>query len=81
MSKNKHTRKVIAGYLRTVVGRQAKIEAEVQKPAPDFGAIRKWEKEIDAARKQMRKLRKRLEKQSWPRSRHQPFPTLTPSGV
>ncbi len=62
MSKNKHTRKAIAGYLRTVVRHQEKIEQEVQKARPDAGFIKKWEKEIDAARKQVRKLERRLEK-------------------
>lgn len=62
MGKNKHTRKVIAGYYRTIVRHEEKIAAEAQRPTPDAALIEKWEKEIDAARKQVRKLEKRLER-------------------
>ena len=62
MGKNRHTRKVIAGYHRTIIRHQEKIAAEAQRPSPDTGLLEKWEKEIDAARKQVRKLEKRLER-------------------
>lgn len=62
MGKNKHTRKVIAGYHRTIIRHEEKIAAEAQRSSPDSGLLEKWEKEIDAARKQVRKLEKRLER-------------------
>jgi hypothetical protein len=62
LGKNKQLRKKIAGLLRTILAHQRKIEQELQKPAPDIGFIRKWEKEIDTARKAMRKLEERLER-------------------
>jgi len=55
-------RRRIAGQLRVITAHQEKIEAELRKPTPDSGYIRKWEREIDIARKTMRKLEEQLEK-------------------
>jgi hypothetical protein len=60
MGKNKHTRALIAGQLRTLMRHQRKIEQEVAKPSPDLGQIRSWEREIDNAREMVRKLEERL---------------------
>ncbi len=62
MGKNKQTRKQIAGQLRTIALHENKIAQELQKPSPDLGLLRKWEREIDSARKKMRKLESRLGK-------------------
>lgn len=55
-------RKRIAGLIRTVLVHEKKIEAELRKPTPDLGYIRKWEREIDTARNDVRKLEEQLEK-------------------
>jgi predicted nucleic acid-binding Zn-ribbon protein len=60
MGKNKDVRKRIAGQLRTISRHQKKIQDELGKPAPDSGYIRKWEREIDIARKRVRMLEERL---------------------
>lgn len=62
MGKNKQLRKRIAGQLRVIRAHQEKIDAELRKPSPDLGYIRKWEREIDIARKNVRKLEKQQEK-------------------
>jgi len=62
MGKNKHTRRLIAGQLRTLANHQAKIEAELGKAEPNMEWIEGWEKEIDNARQRVRELEKRLEK-------------------
>jgi len=62
MGKNKQLRARIVGQLRTIGKHQAKIENELRKPTPNMVAIRKWEKDIDIARKRMRELEERLEK-------------------
>lgn len=62
MGKNKQLRKRIAGQLRVIAAHQEKIEAELRKPTPDLGYIRKWEREIDIARKNVRKLQEEVEK-------------------
>ena len=61
MGKNKHIRKLIAGQLRTARIHEDKILAEMEKSAPNLDLVRKWEKEIDNARKRVRDLEKRLE--------------------
>ena len=55
-------RKRIAGQCRVIASHQEKIEAELRKPTPDLGYIRKWEREIDMARNNVRKLEEELEK-------------------
>ncbi len=62
MSRNKQLRKRIAGLPRTISVHQTKIQEELQRPTVDIGFIRKWEKEIDIARKTVRKLEERLER-------------------
>lgn len=62
MGKNKHTRKLIVGQMRTVRIHEDKILAEMEKSAPNLEWVRKWEKEIDNARKRVRDLEKRLER-------------------
>ena len=62
MGKNKRIRTLIAGQLRTITRHQRKIEEEITKPSPNVGSIRSWEREIDNARKKVRKLEERLEK-------------------
>jgi hypothetical protein len=62
MGRNKRLRKRIAGQLRVVSAHREKIESELRKPAPDRGYIRKWEREIDIAEKNVRKLQEQLEK-------------------
>lgn len=62
MGRNKQLRKRIAGQLRVIALHQEKIEAELRKRTPDSGYIRKWEREIDIARKTVRKLEEQLEK-------------------
>jgi hypothetical protein len=62
MGKSKQLRKRIAGQLRVIAMHQHKIEAELRKPTPDSGYIRKWEREIDIARGAVRKLEEQLEK-------------------
>jgi len=61
MGRNRHLRKLIAGQLRTIGRHQQKIETELQKDPPNLTRIRKWEKDIDIARKTMRRLEERLE--------------------
>ena len=61
MGKNKQLRKRITGQLRTIAEHQAKIKRELTKPNPNFPRIRKWEKDIDIARRAVRKLEQRLE--------------------
>jgi len=60
MGRNKQIRKQIAGQMRTIIKHQEKIQAELRKPVPDLGYIRKWESEIDIARAKVRKLEERL---------------------
>lgn len=62
MGKNRQLRKRIAGQLRTIAKHQAKIEQEYGKAAPNIVLIRKWEKDIDIARRAVRQLEDRLEK-------------------
>lgn len=62
MGRNRQLRKRIAGLMRTVLVHEKKIEAELRKPTPDLGYIRKWEREIDIARNHVRKLEEQLEK-------------------
>jgi len=62
MGKNKQLKKRIAGLLRTISLHEDKLTNELRKPSPNVGRIRKWEKEIDIARKTVRKLEHRLER-------------------
>ena len=62
MGKNKHTLKLIAGQLRTLGKHQKKIEEELQKAVPNIESIKGWEREIDSARRRVRKLQARSEK-------------------
>jgi hypothetical protein len=62
MGRNRQLRKRIAGQCRVIASHQEKIEAELRKPTPDLGYIRKWEREIDMARNNVRKLEEQLEK-------------------
>jgi len=62
MGKNRQLRKRIAGQMRVIVQHEKKIEAELRKPAPDLGYIRKWKREIDTAGNNVRKLEEELEK-------------------
>ena len=62
MGKNKQLRKRIAGQLRAIAAHQEKIEAELSQATPDSGYITKWQREIDIARKNVRKLSEQLEK-------------------
>jgi len=60
MCKNKNIRKLIAGQLKTIAIHQEKIRQELEKPAPNVESVKKWEKDIDIARKKLRKLEDRL---------------------
>jgi uncharacterized coiled-coil protein SlyX len=62
MGKNKQLRKRIASQLRVIAAHQEKIEAELSQATPDSGYITKWQREIDIARKNVRKLSEQLEK-------------------
>jgi hypothetical protein len=62
MGKNKQLRKRIRGQQRVIATHEEKIEAELRRPTPDLGYVRKWHREIDTARKNMRKLSQQLEK-------------------
>jgi hypothetical protein len=62
MGRNKQLRKRIAGQLRVVAAHQEKIEAELSQATPDSRYITKWQREIDIARKNVRKLSEQLEK-------------------
>jgi len=62
MGKNKQLRKRIAGQLRVIAIHEKKIEGELRRPTPDSGYLRKWHREIDTTRKNMRKLSEQLEK-------------------
>ena len=62
MGKKKQLRKRIAGQLKTIAKDQAKIEQEYGKPTPNIVLIRKWEKDIDIARRAVRQLEDRLDK-------------------
>ncbi len=61
MGRNKHLRKLIAGQFKTIAHHGQKIEAELQKESPNLPRIRKWEKDIDIARRAMRRLEEKLE--------------------
>lgn len=52
----------MAGHLRVISTQEKKIEFELRKHAPDLGYVRKWKREIDAARNNVRKLEEQLEK-------------------
>jgi len=58
--KNKDLRKRIVGLLTTVARHEHKIAQEIQKPAPNLGWVKKWEKDIDLARARVRTLEERL---------------------
>jgi hypothetical protein len=62
MGRDTQLRKRIAGQLRVIATHNKKIEAELRRPTPDSGYIRKWDREIDVARKNVRKLTEQLEK-------------------
>jgi ubiquinone biosynthesis protein UbiJ len=62
MGKNKLNRTLMAGQLRTIARHQRKIEEEIARSSPNAARIRQWEKEIDNARKVVRRLEKRLGK-------------------
>jgi hypothetical protein len=62
MGRNKQLRKRIAGQLRVIATHQEKIEAELGQPTPDWGYLTKWQREIDIARKNVRKLSEQLER-------------------
>jgi len=62
MGRNKQLRKRIAGQLRVIAAHREKIEAELHRSTPDSGYITKWQREIDIARKNVRKLSEQLEK-------------------
>ncbi len=62
MGKNKQLRKRIRGLLGHLAVHQQKIRRELEKATPNAEAIRGWEREIDIARKSVRKLEERLEK-------------------
>jgi predicted nucleic acid-binding Zn-ribbon protein len=47
--------------LRVIATHGKKIEAELRRPTPDSGYIRKWHREIDFARKSVRKLSEQVE--------------------
>ncbi len=62
MGRNKQLRKRMAGQRKVIARHEQKIRAELGKPTPDFDYIREWEREIDVARKAVRKLREQLER-------------------
>ena len=60
MGKNKQLRKRIAGQRAVIAVHEKKIEAELRKPAPDMGYVKKWKREIDTPRNNVRKLEEQL---------------------
>jgi hypothetical protein len=62
VGRNKYLRKLIAGQLRVIARHQEKIKEELGRPAPDRGALKEWQHEIDNAGNLVRKYQKRLEK-------------------
>jgi hypothetical protein len=62
MGRNKHLRKLIAGQLATIAKHEHKIKGELGKEFPNLPRIRKWEKDIDIARRTMRRLEEKLER-------------------
>ena len=60
MGKNKQIRKRIAGQLRVIRDHEEKIAEELLKATLDIRVIRKWERDIDKAQKQMRELEEKL---------------------
>jgi hypothetical protein len=62
MGKNKQLRRRIAGLLRNISRHQARIESELRKTSPNAEWIRGWEREIDTARNDVRRLEKKLER-------------------
>ena len=64
MGRNKDLRKKIAGQERVIADHVAKIHRENGKPHPDDDAIRGWEREIEAARRRLEILTRRL-KREW----------------
>lgn len=62
MGRNKQLRKKISGHMKNIARHEAKIEQELNKAQPDMLLIRKWEGDIDIARRVVRQLEERLEK-------------------
>ena len=48
--------------MKNIARHEAKIEQELNKAQPDMLLIRKWEGDIDIARRVVRQLEERLEK-------------------
>ncbi len=48
------------GLEREVRAHEAKIRRELKKKHPDLGLIRHWQKEIEAWRRQLERLRSKL---------------------
>ncbi len=63
MGRNKELRKKIAGQERVIADHMAKIRREHAKPHPDDDVVRGWEREIEAARKKLENLTRRLERE------------------
>ena len=60
MGRNKHLRKLIAGWLDSIGRHQETIRHEMLRETPQVGRIRHRAKEIDTAQKKVRKLEQRL---------------------
>ena len=62
MGRNKHIKKEIAGYERTIWRHRLKIENELKKDFPDHQLLEKWRKDIKRAEARIEVLISRLER-------------------
>ena len=60
MGRNKHLRKVIKAKLRNIQDHIDKINSELDKPEPNIGLIRKWQKDIKGFEKEVSKYTAKL---------------------
>jgi hypothetical protein len=63
MGRNKELRKKIAAQRVVAEKHEEKIRREREKPEPDEGVIRTWQREIAAARNKLDSLTRRLRKE------------------
>ena len=64
MGRNKKLRLRIAGQEGVIASHEQKIREEGRKDNPDEGAIESWKREIEAARKTVARMTRRL-KREW----------------
>jgi predicted RNase H-like nuclease (RuvC/YqgF family) len=64
MGRNRELKRKIAGLERVIESHEDKIRLELLRPQPDEDLVFSWRREIDAARKRVARLSRRL-KREW----------------